>query len=92
MTRTRLAISFAAVGLLMSACATQPTPYGSSYGGGYGGGYGNGCSVQNATIGSTGLGALGAGVGLLVGGPEAALAGGLIGAGTGALGGSQVPC
>ena len=89
MTRTRLAISFAAVGLLMSACATQPTPYSTSS---YGGGYGNGCSAQNAVIGGTGLGALGAGVGLLVGGPRAALAGGLIGAGTGAVGGSQVPC
>ncbi len=88
MTRTRLVLSFAAVGLLMSACASGPSGYGSSYGSSYG----NPCSAQNAAIGGAGLGTLGAGIGLLAGGTTGAVAGGLIGAGTGAIGGSQVGC
>ena len=84
MTRTRLVVSFAALGLLMSACAGHPSGYGHSYG--------NPCSAQNAAIGSAGLGTLGAGIGLLAGGTTGAVAGGLIGAGTGAIGGSQVGC
>ena len=85
MTRTRLVLSFAAVGLLLSACATAPGGYGGSY-------YGNPCSAQNASIGGAGMGALGAGIGLLAAGETGAIAGGLIGAGTGAIGGSQVGC
>ena len=84
MTRTRLVLPFAAVGLLMSACASGPSGYGSTYG--------NPCSAQNAAIGGAGLGTLGAGIGLLAGGTTGAVAGGLIGAGTGAIGGSQVGC